>query len=160
MDRPKWINEESAAILDSEAIIFNINLENGTKITINMLNDLDIIYEEIENQLEDIPSIFAFYGAIYSELKMNVAIAERKIKAKRGRLYQAIIDQAKADNTKLTEKVIERLVEKDDNINKLEFQYMILQKNVGKLWYKIEALKMKCDNLRSLAGFKKQEQSR
>ncbi len=158
MDRPYWISEEAADVLSSEAIIFKIKMANDTTITINMLNDLEIEYDKIEEQLEAIPSIFAFYGSIYSELRMNVAVLERKIKAKRGRLYSALLDSAKAENVKLSEKVIERIVEKDANLIKSELNLAILNKNVGKLWSKIEALKMKCDNLRSLAGFKKQEQ--
>lgn len=157
MDKPFWISEESAEILSSEAIIFKITMANGNIITINMMDDLEIDYDQIEEQLQSVASIFAFYGAIYSELRMNVAVLERKIKAKRGRLYSAMLDAAKAENVKLSEKTIERLIEKDKNLIEAELNLAILNRNVGKLWYKLEALRMKCDNLRSLAGFKKQE---
>lgn len=157
MDKPYWISEDAAAVLTTEAIVFKIKLSNDTIITINMLDDLDIVYDDIEKQLESIQTIYSFYGAIYSELRMNVAVLERKIKAKRGRLYAMALDAAKAENTRLSEKTLERIIEKDKNLIESELNLAILNKNVGKLWFKIDALRMKCDNLRSLAGFKKQE---
>lgn len=157
MDKPFWISEGSADVLSSEIIVFKVTLPNDTVITVDMLDNLEIVYDEIEEQLQSVAPIFAFYGSIYSELRMGVAVLERKIKAKRGRLYAAMLDAAKIENVKLSEKAIERMIEKDKNLIESELKLAILNKNVGKLWYKIEALRMKCDNLRSLAGFKKQE---
>ena len=90
---------------------------------------------------------------MYSELKMQVAFLERKIKARRGKLVKTVLDDAIAAQVRFTDKQVQSVIEADNVLNKLEVQMLLLNKHAGKMYFMVEALKMKSDNLRSLAGF-------
>jgi hypothetical protein len=103
--------------------------------------------------LEDTPSEFAYWGAIYSELKMQVAKVERQIKARRGKLVDKAIKSAAQASVRLTDKQVQAIVEADQDLNRLEAKLIISNKHCGKMYFMVEAIRMKSDNLRSLAGF-------
>lgn len=159
-DLPKWISEHvPTEVAESTLFKFNIKLLNGNTITVNMLNDLDIDYDILERQLEDIPAQYAFWAAVYSEVRSYVAVYERRIKAKKGRLTETIIEAAKIDKVKLPEKIVASIVEKDESLAKLDMDLASAQMKAGKLYHMLEAIKMKSELTRSLAGFKRQEKS-
>jgi hypothetical protein len=122
-----------------------------------MRADLDIDYQIIQQQLEDTPSEFAYWCAIFSELKMQVNKLERTIKVRRGKLVEKILKEAMDSSVRLTDKQVQAIIEADEELNKLEVKLMIAQKHTGKMGFMVEAIKMKSDNLRSLAGFARQE---
>lgn len=124
-----------------------------------MRADLDVDYTIIQDQLADTPSEFAYWGAIYSELKMRVALLERKVKTRRGVLADQAIKQAVAASVKLTDKQVQTIIEADRELNELEAKAILLNKHTGKAYFMVEAIRMKSDNIRSLAGFAKAEMS-
>ena len=52
---------------------------------------------------------------------------------------------------------VKSIAEKDKELQKLDVKLALIQKHVGKMWHMVEALKLKAEVLRSLAGFKRQE---
>ena len=57
----------------------DFKLPNGKRVTGNFYPDLEIDYEELEEQLADTPSKYAFWSAILSEQKYKVAATEKAI---------------------------------------------------------------------------------
>jgi hypothetical protein len=92
-----------------------------------------------------------------SEQKMVVGVFERKIKRRRAIVAEQILNTAKAEGISLRAADIKELIEADDILEKLEAELLIAQRSSGKLYNIVEAIKMKSEHLRSLAGFKRQE---
>jgi len=156
---PKWVTENiPVEVADSQLFKFTIAIGSGDNkqdVDVDLLSDLGIDYELLQSQMEDIPSQYVFYGSIYSELKLQLAKLERQIKGKRGQITDRTTKEAAAKAVKLTEKQLAAIIESDLELQEIELKAAIFQRNVGKLWFTIEALKMKADNLRSLSGFSK-----
>lgn len=127
---------------------------NGETKKIIIKDDLTIDYESIEHEMEEFPNKFHLWSMVYSEIREQLAVVEKKIKKRKGILYEEI---NKKGGKNLRRSDISDIMEIDDMLNKLELQKIILDKQSQKLWYTLEALKMKNDNLRSLSGFRKQE---
>lgn len=160
MPRPnksKWFTEYvPEEVANSSLFKFIVNI-NGQQIEVDMRADLDVDQRIVQQQLEDTPSEFAYWAAIYSELKMQVAKIERQVKVKRGKLVDQSLKEASQASVKLTDKQVQSVVEIDGDLNKLEAALMLANKHCGKMYYMVEAIRMKSDNLRSLAGFARQE---
>jgi len=117
-------------------------------------DDLVIDYENIEHEMEEFPNKYHLWSMLYSEMKEQLAITEKKIKKRKGVVFEEI---SKQGGKGLRRADISDIMETDDVLNKLEVSKIILDKQSQKLWFTLEALKMKNDNLRSLSGFRKQE---
>jgi hypothetical protein len=87
-----------------------------------------------------------------------VAVIERAMKVRRGHITEAVLESARKDGVKLTEKAMLGVIEKDEKLVKLDQALIKAQKVAGKLWHMTQALQMKFEAIRSLAGFKRQEQ--
>jgi hypothetical protein len=123
-----------------------------------MLPDLDLDYDILENQMQDIPAQYAFYAAIYSELRLMVAKAERNFKVRKGEATQFVTDRAKEAGTRLSVESIKMIVEADEELAKADMRLGKVQMLCGKMYHMLESIKMKSELARSLAGFKRQEQ--
>lgn len=161
--RPTWISENlPAEIVTSDLFRFNITFPNGKKLRIDITNDIEVDYENLEDQLDKCPGQYVWYASLYSEAKEMVTLLERRIKIRRGELTDAVLEEARDKNTKgfkfkPTDKQVAAVIEKDEKLNKWELLLARQQKNVGKLWHLVKAVEMKSEHLRSRAGFKKQE---
>ena len=152
--QPKWFDEfVPDEVANSTLFQFAVAIKPGQTIVVDMRADLEIEYSIIQDQLEDTPSEFAYWGAIYSELRMQVAKLERQIKALRGKLVDRAIKAASSASVRLTDKQTQAVIEADPELVRLEAKLMIDNKHCGKMYIMVEAIKMKSDNLRSLAGF-------
>jgi len=117
-------------------------------------DELKIDYENIEYEMEVFPNKYHLWSMLYSEVKEQFSVIEKKIKKRKGILYDEI---SKQGGGKMRRADISDLTETDKVLNELELKKIIIEKQSQKLWFTLEALKMKNDNLRSLAGFRKQE---
>lgn len=169
-DHPGWVVDNIPSELATSTLFrFKIKLqarsEEDSKDTINevivdLLPDLDLDYDRLEEQLSALPAQYAYWAAVYSELRLNVAIAERKLKARRGRVMEMIQKEARENNVKLNEFTLRTIIESDKRLNEAEVKFLLAQMHSGKLYHMLEALKMKSDLGRSLLGLKKQELER
>ena len=153
----KWFSECVPEEVASSSLFKFIVVVNGQHIEVDMRADLDIDYHIIQDQLADTPSEFAYWAAIYSELKLQVAKVERQIKTKRGKLVDKALKDAVEAGIKLTDKQAQAIIEADEELNVLELKHMLLEKHTGKMYFMVEAIKMKSENIRSLSGFAKIE---
>ncbi len=167
---PAWISENlPIELVNSTLFKFNITLqaierideETGRpvrkKIEVDLLPDVNLDYEDLEQQMVTLPAQYAFWAAVYSESRLGVAVAERKLKARRSEVTKIIMREAAEEKTKLTADIIKTLVESDPRLNEAEMAFQLAQMQTGKLYHMVEALKMKSELARSLLGLKKQE---
>jgi hypothetical protein len=121
--------------------------------------DLAIDYETLEESLMTAPQTFAFWAMVYSEQKAYVAKLDRISKRRRAQIYDLIIEESQKKSVKVPEKILRELVEKDDKLLEIESKLILANRTLGKLFNIVDAMKLKVEALRSLAGFKRQEQS-
>lgn len=169
---PSWVEENIALVapdlMGTTLFKFKVKLQivsgkdindkpTYKEIEVDLLPDLDLDYEILEQQMQDIPSQYAFWSSVYSEVRMGVSLAERKLKMRYGQAYEAVQKEFEANKVRPTIEVIKRIVEKDGGVLKADIEYQKLQMQSGKLYHMLEALKMKAELARSLAGFKRNE---
>jgi hypothetical protein len=159
MDDSNWVGETIPTdIAESELLRFNVTLPNKKVMAIDMLACTELDYNMLEEQMADISSQFSFFAAVYSQLKYQCTIREKALKAKRGRLFDTFLKTAAAQTTRPpAADTLKIIVEGDKGLINLEQELAGIQRDTGKVWYLVEALRMKADMLRSLAGFKRQE---
>jgi hypothetical protein len=130
------------------------------KVKIDLLPDLDLDYDKLEILMQEIPAQYAFYSMVYSEARLKVAIEERRLKATKGALIEGVQRRAFNEKIKLTAEQVKAVVEAEPDLQEADHKLNLAQMQCGKLYHMIEALKMKAELARSLAGFKRQEQEK
>lgn len=128
------------------------------KVKVDLLPDLDLDYDNLENLMQDIPAQYAFYAMVYSEARLKVAIEERRTKAIKGSIIEGVQRRAAVEKIKLTAEQVKSVVEAEPDLQEADQKLHLAQMQCGKLYHMMEALKMKSELARSLAGFKRQEQ--
>lgn len=157
-DKPAWFEGKiDDDIFESSLFQLNLVLPSGKQVLVHLANDIDIDYEQLETLLCEIPSQYVFWASLYSEIKMRVAVIETKIRKRKKIVASATMAKAQVDKMKFTDKQLAVLLEGDSDLTKLDLELAIAQKQCGKLWHMIEAIKMRSEHCRSLAGFKRQD---
>jgi hypothetical protein len=138
--------------------IFNIHVKllDGVNCKRDVSPDIEIDYENLEKQLSEGPSIYAFWSTILAEQKMNVAILEMEIKRCRGKIVDNLV-KGVDDRKKLRASDIKELIEADDGLLKLQAKYIKEERTLSKLYAITKALEMKAENMRSLFSLKRRE---
>lgn len=131
------------------ARVFNIDKE------FHLEEDIDINYERLELEMDNFPQIYHLWSMIYSEVKEQIDALETSIRKRRSSIIKTIIESG--DGNKMRKSDIDSLVDCDDELLTMEAKKIILEKKSRKLYFTLEALRMKNDNMRSLSGFKKFE---
>ena len=165
-DLPDWISEHVPAELAGSTLFrFVVSLramnDDGSprQILVDLLPCIDLDIENLVEQMEHLPAQYAFWAAVHSEVKLAVSVAERSLKIRRGLATKEANKQAQDIGVKLSVETIKIIVESDDELKKADMRLSIVQMHSGKLHHMLEALKMKAELARSLAGFKRQELS-
>lgn len=153
----KWLKDNIPEDVKTSTL-FKFQIQIGQKvIEIDMTTDIDVDYDLIQDQLQETTSIFVYWAAIYSEVKAQCLMLERMIKARRGALIDEALRGAQQAGVKLTDKALQAVIEADEELNMLENRNIIANKHAGKMYFMIEAIRMKNDSLRSLSGFRRLE---
>ena len=155
---PKWaLSNISEAISNSQVFKFKVKFPNGHEEEIDLLSDIDIDYDILETHLEEIPAQYMFWAAVYSELKSMVTISDLKVSRRRSILTKEIIERFKAKSIKLTDKQLTNLIDQDDKLAVLQVEVASAHKKAGKVYHMVEAIRLRSEHCRSLAGFKRQD---
>ncbi|MEM3000683.1 MAG: hypothetical protein QXP41_00625 [Candidatus Nitrosocaldus sp.] len=150
-----WFDDNLGDIANQ---LIRIKMEvDGKYIERDVKPDVIIDYEVLEDQLIETPQAFVYWGFMLAEAKKNVATIERAIAVRRGQVTKTLLEEARKEGVKLRASDIEDLVETDEQLNQLETRLILANRTLSKLFAIVEAVKMKSEHLRSLAGFKKQE---
>jgi len=156
--RPKWIDANiPAALADSSIFRFSVKFPNKHEEVIDLLSDLDIDYDILEIHLEEIPAQYMFWAAVYSELKSMVVIAEMRVARRRSLVLKQALAQFKANGIKLTDKQADKILDSDNRLQTLQVELASVQKKTGKVYHMVEAIRLRSEHCRSLAGFKRQD---
>lgn len=153
----KWAEENLTGDIADFIFRIKIPVPNQNPIERDFSADVNVDYEMLEEQLAEIPSQYAFWSTLLSEQKFTVAKIERMIARRRSAISENAIEVAKGQDSKLTKYMLDELVEADDKMLELQTQLVSAERTLSKLFGLVEAMKMKSDSLRSLAGFKKEE---
>lgn len=141
---------------DDDLIDYIINLKlkiDDKYIKLNILVPLEINYNNIEEDLETISSIYGFWATIHSKYKSMVMQKETRFKSLKSKA--AIRFREELHLSKKTD--IEYYVNAANQIRDFEIEIIKLQENLERLRVFIKSVEMKFEALRSLAGFKRQE---
>ncbi len=167
---PKWIEANLPTELATSTLYkFNVKLQatewdeeeqrhKRREIEVDILPDLDLDLDIIESQMQDLPAQYSFWATVYSEVRLGVAVAERKLKARKAEVTKLVTKEYVQEVGKPPpEKILTQIVEADKRLNEAEMAHQHAQMQAGKLYHMIEALKMKAELARSLLGLKKQD---
>lgn len=154
-------NEDTMSLTDEEvaSALFQLNftLPNGQKVTGSFEADTKIDYDSLEEQLAETPAKYAFWSALLGEQKYAVSVLEKQVARRRSKLCEGFQASAQDEGIKLAKHVIDEMVQADTIMFELEARLLQANRTLSKLWVIENALKMKSEHLRSLAGFKREE---
>lgn len=153
----KWFEDNIPEEIAKAIIRVDVTLPNKTKIKRDFRPDVAIDYDGLEKQLEETPSSFAFWSAVLAEQRAVVAIVEQKRKARKAALTQELLEKARMEGIKIAQWQVDNVVEVDDMLIGHEAELILANRSQSKLFAVVDAIRMKSDNLRSLAGFKREE---
>lgn len=163
---PKWIEANIPDELASSSLFrFDVSLQvpdpqdpsKKRKITVDVLSDLDIEMDVLEEQMQNLPAQYMFWSAVYSEMRLAVAVAERNLKVRRGKATQHVQKEASNNGVKISIEQQKVIVESDENLIDADLRLAKAQMVAGKIWHMLKAIEMKHENCRSLIGLKKAE---
>lgn len=163
---PKWIEENVPdELADSSLFRFNVALQvpdhddpsKKRQITVDILSDLDIDMEVLEEQMQNLPAQYMFWSAVYSEMRLAVAVAERNLKVRRGSATKYVQKEASDNGVKISIEQLKLIVESDEKLIDADLRLAKAQMVAGKIWHMLKAIEMKHENCRSLIGLKKAE---
>lgn len=165
---PTWIADNvPTELVNSTIFKFSVKLNSidpATKknrlVNVDILPDLNLDYDSLEELMQDLPAQYAFWSAIYSECRNMVALAERAVKVRRAQAVRAVQEDAAKNKVRFTAEQVKQLIEADEDLVRADSQLQKFQMQAGKLFHMLEAIKMKAELSRSLAGFKRQEHER
>lgn len=163
----KWFEENIPSKISDIICRISLQLDGENVMVADFLAQLDIDYDNLEEELEESPSVYAYWTFILSEAEAQLSIIERNVKYKRGLMYTAIFKEYDEQTQSLKGKghspdripqwQAKELVESDEEINKEEMRLILARRNYTKIKAIVDSIKMKAEHLRSLAGFKRQE---
>jgi len=154
-----WFDGNIPEDVAKRVIRLKIDLGDGNVIQRDFRPDLRIDYETLEEDLSTIPQQFAYWAMVYSEAKAEVAKLDRMAKRRKAVVIDMLITEARKESVaKVAKDVFKDLAEMDPELLKIEGKIILMNRTMGKLWNIVEAMRIKSEALRSLAGFKRQEQ--
>jgi hypothetical protein len=151
-----WFDENISEDLANQLIRIKITID-GQLVERDIRPDVIINYELLEQQLEETPSMFIFWSLLLAEAKKAVATLERVIDIRKGQVTKELLDAANKDGVKTRASDVELLLKTDESLIELESKLLIANRTQSKMFAIVDAIRMKSEHLRSLAGFKKQE---
>jgi hypothetical protein len=162
---PPWIEANvPEELANSELFRFKVKInvpgENSKTQTIEVdilpdlsLPDMDVL----EEHMIQLPAQYAFWSAIYSELRAAVSVAERKLKVRKGEAIEHVQEEAKANNVRISVEQQKLILEANPPLVNADISLAKAHMKAGKVYHMLKALEMKHEICRSLIGLKKSE---
>lgn len=151
----KWWKANVDADISDVIIKLNSTL-SGKSVTKDWTEDLSLNYEDIDTDMENIPSILAFWSAVLAEARREKGLVQVKMDIRRSKVMDGIKDLIK-DGVKFTVDDKNNLVSVDPKYLEFQKKQIDLDSTISKLFGIVEAIKIKADNLRSFAAMKRAE---
>lgn len=148
-----WLDENlPQEVVESSLFRFQVTLPDGQKLSIDLAKEVEVSSENFVEELKRTSAHYAFYAAVYSELKSMCTIQEKKIKRTRSEIMKNFLKQRK-----LTDKQLTAAIDGDEEVIREEIRLSVLYKQTGKVYHQLEALKIKAESMRSLTGLMRNE---
>jgi len=155
--RPKNIIKDLDEDIRNTLFKLRVKLPGGKLLEHDFSGDFRPDYETLEEQLEETPQMLAFFGAVLSEQKHACNVLELKIARRRAVVSQNSREEAQKNDMKIAKYVLDEIADGDNELLRLQTELLMHQRTLGKLYHFVDSIRSKADNLRSLAGFKRQE---
>lgn len=153
--RNKWWDENVEE--DIHGIIIKLKCTlSGKNIDRDWTKDLSLDYEDIDTDMEQIPSILAFWAAVLAEARKQKSLIEVKMDIRRSKILKGIKDRMQ-EGVKLTNNDKEDIINVDKDYSQLKAKMIEVDATISKLFGIVDSLKIKADNLRSFAAMKRAE---
>lgn len=130
-----------------EALTLNVKLDKNY--VVDFGEDLDVDRANINEELADQPSKFAWHGVLSELAKSKVLMLKNELETLKAELDQDI--RSKADK-KPTERDIDAMIQLDSKYQKKEREYLAAQKDSGILQVARQAFEQRKDMLISIAA--------
>jgi hypothetical protein len=159
LTRMGWIRDQvDQKIAD---YLFNIKINLPERVGIyqrNIIPDLEIDFENLEVQLAECQEQICFFDMLLAEQKAVVALLEQHLRQEKGRITETLVSGAKDIKVEIRRTDIKDIIENDASVVDKQAKIIIETRNEDKLKAVLNGLQKKSDHLRSLAGFKRDEQ--
>lgn len=155
MSKNKWWTNNISSEISDIVIALNCTI-SGKEIERDWTEDLSLDYESLDEDMEKIPSLLAFWSAVLAEARKQKSILEMKIDIRRSKVLDGVKHLIK-EGVKFTNQDKENLVNVDERFKALRINLIEAEVTVSKLFGIVDALKMKADNLRSFSAMKRAE---
>jgi hypothetical protein len=156
-DEFESIFDELPSEIKDLLVRIKISIPNRKPISCNVMPLVKTSYDHLEDQLQQTPSIFCFWGMVHAEQKMIVSVLELNLQKRKATLATDMIKQSKEDGFDIRRSDIKDVLESDTEVLRLQAKLVLEEKSLNKMNVLMDALRMKSEHLRSLSGFKKQE---
>lgn len=153
-----WIETNVKKELSSFLFNIKVDLPNNNRVVQRDCRpDLPIDYELLEEQLMETPEMLAFYDVVLAHQKANVEIFERRAEYLKGVITRRLLKEAQAQQVNIRREDLKDLIESEEEINQTKARLILERCRENVLRAIVGSLKAKSENLRSLAGFKREE---
>ena len=120
-------------------------------------DDVSVNYDILQDELIEQSAKYAFWSTILSEQKAIVATLNHLIKVRKSEVIRDSIAASRTSGVKIPKYELDEIVEFDGKMQGAQKLLIKEDKKLSLLYGVVDTLKTKGDNLRSLAGFKRQE---
>lgn len=155
-----WINKNVNE--DVANYLFNIKLDClPDRIGVyqrDVRPDVEICFENLEQQLQDTPEMLAFWDLLLAEQRALRARLERKRDTVRAYVRKTIIKDCNDKGLSLTRDDIKEIINADKDLIEYESRIITETRKEERVRAVVKTLQNKSEHLRSLAGFKREEQ--
>lgn len=153
-----WIENNVKKELSSFLFNIKVDLPNHNRvIQRDCRPDLPIDFELLEEQLMETPEMLAFYDVVLAHQKVNVETLERRVEYLKGVITRRLLKEAQAQKVNIRREDLKDLIEAEEEINQTKARLILERCRENVLRAVVGSLKAKSENLRSLAGFKREE---
>ena len=121
--------------------------------------DLVINFELLEEQLQETPEMLAFWDQLLAEQKALVAGLLVKKSIMRGYITKRMLKNAQDAGVRLRTTDMKDVINADPDLVKLEREIITESRKEDKVRSVVKTIQVKAEHLRSLAGFKREENS-
>jgi len=154
-----WIKKNISVEIADYLFNIRMNLPDRGLFQRDARLDLSIDFDSLEKQLEEAPEMLAFWDLLLSEQTYKVAVLERRSEQIRGDVVNTLITDKKMANASIRRSDIDDILNVDEEVLIIDTSILREKRVEARIKSVVKALQSKCEILRSLAGFKKQEKA-
>ncbi len=135
-----------------------LNVPNKGTVSKDLRPDLKIGDDIIDDLRMNASSRF-FWNVIYADMRLHVSKLDRLCKSRRGVARRRIAEELSKTEIKQTDKLLDSLVDSDEEVQKMEEEIAEAWRQVNVLDGLLKSIDMRHESLRSIGGSKRGERN-